>query len=42
MTSEEGELNPPKGMIGKKDEEMVNLAKHSDLESFRKVYNDEF
>ena len=80
LTSEEGELNPPKGMIGKKeeekeplsvlvdkinqryktnftnmdkvmeqitqdfldDEEMVNLAKHNDPESFRKVYNDEF
>ena len=80
MTSEEGELNPPKGMIGKKeeekeplsvlvdkinqryktnftnmdkvmeqitqdfldDEEMVNLAKHNNPESFRKVYNDEF
>ena len=24
------------------DEEMVNLAKHNDPESFRKVYNDEF
>lgn len=80
LTSEEGELNPPKGTIGKKkeekeplsvlvnkinqryktnftnmdkvmeqitqdfldDEEMVNLAKHNDPESFRKVYNDEF
>ena len=80
LTSEEGELNPPKGTIGKKeeekeplsvlvdkinqryktnftnmdkvmeqitqdfldDEEMVNLAKNNDPESFRKVYNDEF
>ena len=80
LTSEEGELNPPKGTIGKKDEEkeplsvlvdkinqryntnftnmdkvmeqitqdflddeeMVNLAKNNDPESFRKIYNDEF
>lgn len=80
LTSEEGELQPAKGLIGKKeeekeplsvlvdkinqryrtnftnmdkvmeqitqdfldDEEMVNLAKHNDPESFRKIYNDEF